>query len=43
MTHVDHICLYCKTYIDIKDKMTFDMLVPYQYLLTVIHKLEDWL
>ena len=32
-----------KTHIDVKDKITFDMLVPYQYLLTIIHNGGGWL
>ena len=38
-----HSCLSCKTPLDIKDNMTFDMLVPYWYLLAFIQNLEGWL
>ena len=43
MTFGYHPCLSCKTHIDFKDKVIFDMLVPYRYLLNVTHNLEGWL
>ena len=39
----DHPCLSCKTHLDFQDKMTFDLLIRHQYLLTIIQNLEDWL